>query len=838
MVGFEEKLYRGWLHATLWLGVFGFLSGQLRPRIRETRWDHKVREIELLRLWEAEGLYKPQFDPIREFIVIDTPPPYASGKWHVGGASHFAQIDMIARYFRLKGYNVIVPFYADRNGLPVEVQVEKTYKVSAKEMAKTIEGRRRFLELCKEFLDKAEAEIVGVWRRLGCSFDYWSEGTDSPRYRAITQATFIDLYKRGLIYEAERPVRWCPRCGTTLAEAEVEYEDEEGYIYYIKFKLAGSGRDLVVATTRPELLGACAALAYNPRDERYKGLAGLKAIAPIYGHELDIVEHPAADPEFGTGLMMICSYGDEVDVRLFNELGLKPRVIITEDGRMSSDAGPIAGLPIAEARVRIAELLRESGFLERVERITHRVPRCWRCKTPLQIIHRRELFLKQLEYKDILKRLADTMEFKPEMHKKKLLEWIDYITMDWPISRDRYYGTEIPLWTCSKCGSKLLPEPGRYYRPWEETPWDKCPVCGAPREFIVGDLRVFDTWFDSSITPLYVTRWAEDKAFYEAVSKNILRPQGHDIIRTWLYYTLLRVYQLTGRPAFRWVRITGLGLDPLGRPMHKSLGNVIDPDPVVDEYGADAFRFWSAVASKLGYDYRFDPGKIKTGRLLVTKLWNIARFISTFPYEPGENPRTLVDLAFLALYEEYVERVDRAYSDLDVYEPGNLLYELAWDVFASHYVEIVKERAYNRDNRYTVDEQRSAWATLYRIFKGILIMLSPIMPFITDDIHRRLYGDSVHRQRFPETTMDRESRERYASIARKIMEVNKAIWAYKKKNNIRIREGIEGAVILIPQILEHAIRDLEALHRTPVRVYSEPPANAIKLTEETYMIKA
>jgi valyl-tRNA synthetase len=818
--------------------VLGFLSKPLKPTIKEKRWDHRVREAELLKLWEAEGLYKPTFDPSREFIVIDTPPPYASGKWHVGGASHFAQIDMVARYFRLKGYNVIVPFYADRNGLPVEVQVEKLYGVNAKEMAKTIEGRRRFLELCKEFLDKAEAEIVGVWRRLGCSFDYWSEGTDSPRYRAMTQATFIELYKRGLIYEAERPVRWCPRCGTTLAEAEVEYEDEEGHLYYVKFKLAGQDRDLIVATTRPELLRACAALAYNPRDERYRGLAGLKAIAPIYGHEMVILEHPAVDPGFGTGLMMICSYGDEVDVRLFNELGLKPRVIITEDGRMNEEAGPIAGLPVRDARARMVELLRDSGYLEKVERIVHRVPRCWRCKTPLQIIHRRELFLKQLEYRDDVKRLADSMEFKPEMHKKRLFEWIDSLTMDWPISRDRYYGTEIPLWTCTKCGSKLLPEPGRYYRPWEETPWDKCPVCGAPREYIVGDTRVFDTWFDSSITPLYVTRWAEDKEFYERVSNNILRPQGHDIIRTWLYYTILRVYQLTGKPAFRWVRITGMGLDPTGRPMHKSLGNIIDPDPVVEEYGADAFRFWAAVASRLGYDYRFDQAKIKTGRLLVTKLWNIARFASTFPYEPTESPRTLVDLAFLALYEDYVERIDRAYSDLDVYEPGNLLYELAWDVFASHYIELVKERAYNRDNRYSVDEQRSAWITLHRILKGILVMLSPIMPFVTDDIHRRLYGDSVHKQAFPKVEMDRESRERYASIARKIIEVNKAVWAYKRKNNIRIREGIGDAVILVPQLLERAARDLEALHKTPVRVYIEPPANAIKLTEDVYILKA
>ncbi|MDT7868092.1 MAG: class I tRNA ligase family protein, partial [Acidianus sp.] len=239
---------------------------ELKPRIEETRWDPS-KELELLKLWDEEkSSAKPDEWRGKEVFVIDTPPPYASGKWHVGGAAHYAQIDMIARYFRLKGYYVLAPFYADRNGLPVEVQVEKTYGINAKEIASTPEGRRKFLQLCRDFLDRAEADLVRIWRRMGCDFEYWKDGTDSPRYRTITQATFIRLFREGLIYEAERPVRWCPRCGTTLAEAEIEYDERGDYLYYVKYKLADSDDYLVVATTRPELIPACAAIVYNPKD--------------------------------------------------------------------------------------------------------------------------------------------------------------------------------------------------------------------------------------------------------------------------------------------------------------------------------------------------------------------------------------------------------------------------------------------------------------------------------------------------------------------------------------------------------------------------------------------
>ncbi|MEB3789619.1 MAG: valine--tRNA ligase [Desulfurococcales archaeon] len=812
---------------------------ELKPSLKEKRWNPKY-EKELLETWEREELYyKPTIDPEdpREVITIDTPPPYASGKWHVAGAAHYAQIDMIARYFRLKGYNVLVPFYADRNGLPVEVQVEKKKGVYAHEMAKTPEGREKFLELCKEFLDEAESEIVKVWRRMGCSFDYWKSGTDSPVYRTLTQATFIDLYRRGLIYQDSRPVRWCPRCRTTLAEAEIEYQEKESYVYYVVYKVKETGEDLVVATTRPELLAGCAVLAYHPDDERYKKYRGKTAIAPIYGHEVKIIEHPSVDPSFGTGLMMVCSFGDENDVRLFFELGLKPKWLINPDGTMREEAGPIAGLKVEEAREKIAEILEREGLLVKKEKIKHNVPVCWRCKTQLQIIYRKEYFLKQLEFKEKIKEIASTIDFKPEMHRRKLFDWIESITMDWPISRDRYYATEIPVWYCEKCGSALLPEPGKYYRPWrDDPPWEKCPVCGAGKEHLRGETKVFDTWFDSSISVLYVTHWMRNEKFFQKAFKNTLRPQGQDIIRTWLYYTLLRVYQITGKPAFRWVRITGMGLDPRGRPMHKSLGNVIDPEPIFEEYGADAFRFWAAIASRLGYDYKFDLKKVKTGRNFATKLWNLARLASAFP-EPENVELTILDKAFLALLDEYLEKIDKAYMELDVYDPATLIYEYAWDIYASHYIELVKHRAYNRDGSFTEDEQKAAWKAIHVILRRILIALSPIMPFVTDYIFRKLYGGTVHKELYPSPFItDIEERKALAEIARNIIRINKAIWSAKKLKGIKLSQPLDKQVVIVIPKIKDVVKDLEKMHKTTIRIVENPPENAERIEEDIFIL--
>jgi valyl-tRNA synthetase len=803
------------------------------PKLKATRWDMR-RELELLDLWEKERLYEFTYTPEDEVIAIDTPPPYTSGRWHVGAAAHYTQIDMIARYFRLKGYRVLVPFYADRNGLPVEVQVEKKKGVKPHEVAKTPEGRLLFLNMCREQLDEIERELVKIWRRLGCSFQYWRNGTDSEEYRRITQATFIELYKKGLIYKAERPVNWCPRCRTALAEAELEYEPREDYLYYLVFAVEEIGEKVVVATTRPELLRSCMALVFNPNDSRYSHLKGLHAVNPLYGHRMPILTHESVNPNFGTGLVMVCSYGDHEDVRMFRDLGLTPLVIVDKDGKMREEAGPLAGLTVEGARRKVVEILEERGLLVKKEKILHRVPVCWRCKTPVQIIHATEWFLKQLEFRDSLLELIEKIDFKPPMHKAKLVDWITSVSSDWPISRDRYYATEVPVWYCKKCGEVLLPEPGAYYRPWiDPPPWNKCPKCGASRSELVGETKVFDTWFDSSISVLYVTGYLRDQKLFEKSFSNALRPQGVDIIRTWLYYSLLRVYQLTGKPAFKWVRVTGMGLDEKGEAMHKSKGNIIDPEPYVEKYGADAVRFWAAISAKLGYDYRFSENTIKSGLLFATKLWNIARFVSSFP-EPHDYALRPIDKATLALVNRLVVAVDRGYSDLDVYVPVNELYQFTWNYFASHYLELVKNRAYNYNGKYSELEQKGAWYTLHYTLRRILIMLSPIMPFITDAIYRELYKHSVHCERFPEP--EDEYLKIPEDLAVEVQRVNHTIWRYKKSIGVKLSEPLKGEVYLDAKFKAVAdeLIDLHGFERLAF-YEKEPPKDTIKLGEGVYI---
>ncbi|MEM1644979.1 MAG: valine--tRNA ligase, partial [Ignisphaera sp.] len=719
---------------------------QFKPKISDTRWN-KEYEIMLSEIWEKEGHSKFSYDPSKPTLIVDTPPPYISGKPHIGQVASYIQMDMIGRAYRMLGYNVLIPFYGDRNGLPVEIYIERAYNINPHEMAKTVEGRTKLLELCKKHLDTVEKEFIAIWRKLGCIFEYWKGGTDSEEYRKTTQATFIILWQKGLIYEAERPVIWCPRCRTSLAEAEIEYKEEQGELYYILFSLEG-GDNVIIATTRPELLGACLVLAYNPNDDRYKHLKNCKAVVPIYNTIVDIIEHQSVDPKFGTGIMMICSYGDLADVRIIRELGLQPRIIINQDGVMNEKAGPLAGLNVINARSKIVELLKEQGRLIKVEKIIRNVPTCWRCGTPVEFILTQEYFLKQLDFRDDLKDIVYQIEFIPEEYRQRLINWIDSLAMDWPISKTRYYATEVPVWKCRRCGSTLVPEPNRYYRPWRDPPpWDKCPNCGAPKEELVGETKVFDTWFDSSISVLYaagITKYPNIFNLYLQGKAKVMRPQGYDIIRTWLYYTLLRVYQIYKRPAFDIIRINGMGLDEKGEAMHKSKGNVVYTEPMIEKYGADAVRFWAAAAAKVGSDYRVSEQLMRTGMLFVTKLLNIARFISMFPSIDDLETLYPLDLAILEKLNNVIEVVRKSYEKTDVYTAIHTIYHFVWDIFADHYLELTKARAYGLDN-YTEKEQKSAWYTLNKVLKSVLLILAPIMPFITDYIWRKLYSEkSIH----------------------------------------------------------------------------------------------
>lgn len=779
----------------------------MEPKIKDKSWNPAVEQT-IRKKWEETDIYKFSIKKEKEAFVIDTPPPYPSGRpWHIGAAAHYAQIDMIARTARMMGYNVMFPIGIDRNGLPVEIYTEKKHKVRMRQM-----DREKFLDLCRVALDDLEAEMIQIMKNMGLSGNFEEYyRTDSDEFRALTQSTFIELWKRELVYLANRPNNYCPDCGTTIADAEIIYEDIPTKLIYMNFKVRETNENIIIASTRPELLYACQSIIVNPEDERYLGLQGKHAILPLFDREVEILPHHSAKPEFGSGAVMVCSYGDQNDVQIFRELGLKEIVALNSNGVTTSAAGPYSNLRVNQARIRIIEDLKNAGLLLKEENIIHRTPLCERSKTPIEIIPLQDYFVKQLNFIPKLKELAMKIKFHPETHKQILLNWIDSVAIDWPVSRRRFYGTEIPIWYCNNCKTPNLPKPGKYYRPWKEKPpFERCNKCGNT-EFI-GEDRTFDTWMDSSITPLFITKYKRDQELYKHSYPTKIRPQAKDIVRTWLYYTMLRCYQLTDQLAWSDAWIMGYGVDEKGEKMSKSKGNVIDPFPIVHRYGADTFRFWSASEANLGHDFRCSEQRILSSQKFLSKLWNLGRFLSSFDFI-SEAPHELSasDKWILAELSNLVEECEKGYEDFNFFIPANAIREFTWGLFASHYVEMVKGRVYDINDSVG---QKSAIFTLHKCLSTILKLLAPLCPFITEELWTKIYStQSIHLQCLPQA-------QKYYLEMRKstqyITEFNSRVWNKKKQTisrktgkSLSLKDSID---IAVPIELDAFKKDLCIMH--------------------------
>jgi valyl-tRNA synthetase len=830
----------------------------MEPKIQSTAWNPEIIENAILKKWEEEDIYHFAIDDdnnSKPAFVIDTPPPYPSGRpWHIGAAAHYAQIDMIARVARMNGKNVFFPIGIDRNGLPVEIYTEKKYKVRMRQM-----DRQKFLDLCKVALDDLEAEMIQIMKRMGLSGNFKEYyRTDSDEYRALTQATFIELWKRGLVYLANRPNNYCPDCGTTIADAEIVYNEIPTKLIYMKFKVTSGNKKereeekknddtddtlITVASTRPELLFACQAVIVNPEDDRYKHLQGSHAVLPLFNREVPIVPHHSAKPEFGSGAVMVCSYGDQNDVHLFRELGLDEIVALNENGFTTEAAGQqYAGLRVNQARTKIIEDLKNAGLMEKEESITHRTPLCERSKTPIEIIPMHDYYVKQIEFVPQLKELAFKLKFDPDMHRQILLKWLDSINIDWPISRRRFYGTEIPIWYCNICKApNLPPSDGKYYRPWKDKPpFEKCVKCGNVGSGFTGEDRTFDTWMDSSISPLYVTKFGKDKKkMFDYAYPTAIRPQAKDIIRTWLHYTMLRCVQLTGRAPWYEAWIMGYGVDEKGEKMSKSKGNVIDPFPVIQKYGADTFRFWSASEANLGYDFRCSEQRIAGAQKFLSKLWNIGRFLSSFevigerqapPHLEPSDRWILVELA------RVIKECRRGYAEYNFFVPANAIRDFTWHLFAAHYIEMVKGRAYTANtndgsNKNDEEEQqrgrRSALYTLHRCFSTILLLIAPVIPFIVEELWTKMYSSetTIHIQAMfkkeEEQLEEIEEDAEMTKYTKAIIDFNSMVWNKKKETisketgkPLSLKDPID---IPVPPELEPFGQDLKAMHNLTER---------------------
>jgi len=776
-----------------------------KPKIGEKRWDKSLEPMIFSR-WQEERLYAFDKDSKKPLYSIDTPPPYVDAPVHIGQAYTYVWMDIMARSRRMLGFNVLFPLGLDKNGLPIEVQTERMFKISMRETP-----RQDFIEKCKELLEMYGDASLDTFKRLGLSCNSWKleyeiggrYETDDPEYRRLTQESFIDLWKKGLVYEDTKPTNYCPACGTALSDAEIEYEEEDAVLNYVAFKVKETEERILIATTRPELLCSCKAVLFNPDDKRYTHLEGKHAVIPIYGQEVSIVPHPYAKMEFGSGLVMICSFGDRDDVRLLRELKAEPTYAIDIDGKMNKNAGKYSGLSVSEARRKISEDLKSLGLLEKQETIHQKRPVCWRSKDPIEFIALKEFYLNQLDFKDELLKIAEGMNFFAPESKRILVDWINSLSADWVLSRRRYYGTEIPLWYCKKCGFTYVPEPGEYYQPWREDPPIKtCPRCGG--EGFLGEERTFDTWFDSCSSEVYIMGYLWDKGFFNKSFPCYVRPQGKEIVRNWLYFTLLKTYHLFKKKPFRHVWINMHVLDEEGRKMSKSMGNVIDPKDVVEKFGAEAFRIWSCLEGDIARkDIRCSFERIEGTSKFLTKLWNVSRFISAFSL-CEEVELTTTDRWILGELSILIETIKRDYLEYRFNDAAVSIREFVWNLFAPHYVEMVKSRAYGRG--FSESEQKAAWFTLNTCLREVLKLLAPIIPFITDHLWLKIKNKtSIHSESFPEAKWEKG----LTKLTGKLIEFNSMVWNRKKEKGISLRESVK---IKVPEELDAFKKDLVAMH--------------------------
>jgi len=737
----------------------------------------------------------------KRIYSIDTPPPYVNAPVHIGQAITYCYMDFFARYKRMKGYSVVFPLGLDRNGLPIEMAAEKKFGVNPTKIP-----REKFIEYCKKILEEMSLTSRDAFSNLGISFSNYKVGdeigdaynTDSEEYRKLTQETFYNLYKKGLVYEDKKIVNYCPGCKTTLADAEIEYLEKQKKLYYLQFKVKGSKEKLAIATTRPELLGACAAVLFNPKDKRYKKFKNKKLIVPFYKKEVKLIAHKSVKIDFGTGLVMMCSFGDLTDIQFFREKKLKHVILIDEDGKMNENAGEVAGLSTTEARERIIEAVKAQGDFLKEEFIVNRVPVCERSKDQVEFIEMQEYYLKQIKFKEDLLKLQKKIKFHDEKSRKILIDWIKGINQDWPLSRRRYYATPIPLWKCSKCGKDILGKKGEYVVPWKQK--KICPKCKVEA---VPETRVFDTWFDSSISELYILGYGKNKNFFKKAFPCSLRPQGKEIIRTWLYYTILRAYLLEKKPAFKDVWINYHILDAKRKKMSKSMGNVIDPQEIIKSEGAEALRFWSAIEGDLTkQDFACSREKIKGEVKTLNKLWNISKFV--FQFKESKKPGKLfaTDKLFIEYIDYLADFCERHYKEYNFHLPALKLRNFLWEIFASHYIELVKSRAYNKSNKFSKAEQRSAVYSLRYILKKLLVLLYPIVPMITSEIYKE-FGD-IFKEKFPTTKKTLEPK-----FVDGILRFNSKVWKKKKKQSKGLRDEIE---INIPKELKNYKKDLIVMH--------------------------
>ena len=828
------------------------ISGDIvgEPKISDKRWSVDLeKRIQESHYSEESYRQRYSFNPNseKEIFVIDTPPPYPSGTWHIGAVAQYSMIDVIARSQRLLGKEVRFPWGVDRNGINIEFTVEK--KTGRK--MRTYD-RAEFLDLCEDTIEEYTQAMRSTAKRVGLSCDYDNEYlTDSPDYRAVSQSIFVDLFKSGDIVEDLRPNIYDPVEGTTIADAEVQRIQRKTKLCHVIWKTE-DGESITISTTRPEMICACGVIMVHPDDSRYTHLIGKRAILPlpVQDRELtvEIMAHPSVKMDFGTGILMVCSFGDQNDVAIFRELGLRPFVAIDLNGEMTQISGPLSGLKVSDARIEATRMLDDSGCMDSFEEREQEIPVSERGGNPIEIILLKEWYVKQTHVLDRLAELSNRSRFIPERNRQYLHDWMGGISIDWPISRRRWYHTEVPIWYSEDGDKVIVPPKGVYVQPWRDTPPGDSEVIDRETKeiigkfedlenqlgLIIGEEKVFDTWMDSSNSNLFVSGYLNNPELFERAFPTAIRPQGKEIVRTWLYYTLLKSALLLDKPAFENIWIDGLGMDPWGRKMSKSLGNGIDADSVLEcgaggrtgswkikgadgkqvvlkanKIGSECFRLWKACDAQVGDDFHINPEEIETKYYgVLTKIFNVARFASQFDvpdYLDTPPDLEMEDLWIIAEFDQTLSEIHSAWESVDIYTAAQAIKSFGTGVFPSHWLEMSKTRLYEGNHS-------ASWA-LHRIVRDLLSVFSPICPFFTHYLSTTLYGNSaVDVDSFPELphAFNREKFEQLLSLTDELESFNSMVWKAKKESGVSLKSSIAG--IDIPESLSIFSNTLVQMH--------------------------
>jgi valyl-tRNA synthetase len=717
------------------------------------RYDPQAIEPQMQEMWAREGVYA--FDPESSAPVyaIDTPPPTVSGHLHLGHVYSYSQTDFLARFQRMRGANVYYPMGFDDNGLPTERLVERRTGRTAADL-----GRAAFIAECLRASEEAQVEYRALWQRLGLSVDWrHTYRTIGDEARRLAQWSFLDLYRKGLAYRQNAPTIWCPLCQAAIAQAELEDRERATMFYTLAFRFE-DGMPLPIATTRPELLPACVAVFVHPDDTRYAGRIGQSVTTPL-GARVPLLADPLADPAKGTGAVMCCTFGDTTDIEWWRTHNLPLRTILGRDGRLTSAAGDeYAGLTAAEARARIAADLEARGLSSGREQALQTVRVHERCDTPVEYLVTPQWFIRALDFKPALLAAGERIAWHPAHMGERYRDWVEHLKWDWCISRQRTFGVPIPVWYCDTCGAVALPDDDQLpLDPAEAAPDAPCTECGGTA--FTPERDVMDTWATSSLSPQIAGGYFSDPALYTRVFPFALRPQAHEIIRTWAFYTILKSLHHFGEIPWASVAISGWGLAPEGSgKISKSKGGGgLAPAEVLRMYSADAARYWAASTGP-GKDSVISEEKMRTGLKLAAKLWSVARFAERFiaagKGHPPHDELAPADRWILSLAERLVRRTTTLLEGGDWAAAKAEIEVFFWRDLADNYLELAKARLYEvRSPGHT-----AAAHTLRSVLLVTLKLFAPFLPYVTEAIYQGLFVEgtaanggmrSIHRTRWP-----------------------------------------------------------------------------------------